>query len=467
MAPGTKIYNKSACLIGKMGKIPALLLLLAVLLAFGCITQEDGVPPADPLARCTSACQENYPNTVADISNGTCSCPCENGYARYKGACITYQEYNYMLPAICSSECEANYPHSHGAIRNGTCHCPCEKGYVTYNQTCITPEDFQGLAPVLCSKDHPVLKIYDWLYREKSYYVYLCYQSEAEGNISEDRSRRYDYWNFVGDPYSNGSVSIVTDLLTNISRQEGFSEYERVEFAIAFVQSLPYTYDNVTTPYDDYPRFPSETIYADGGDCEDTSILMAAVLKKMGYDVVLLELPRHMATGVSCNPSDFDYTVSSYPYNGRDYCYLETTGEGFGMGQLPSDFSPNTNVTVIPLRSPQPDIYLGWGQEHYFQYVYTYNSRDTYVNVTDIRVDNFGTLPAKNVKIDVALESTEEGKVWDQYTLSAGDIPVRGYYNAYFTNLHAPSGQSFRVSLVVYGDNFQPAESKGGWVTWH
>ena len=438
-----------------------------LLFSLGCLALKNYTTPADPLALCTSSCENTYPNTVGNISNGTCTCPCENGYRRYNGICITLQEYDVLYPAICKSECSASYPHSSGIIKNGTCTCPCEKGYVSYNRTCIAPQDFEKLAPLICKKEFPILKIYDWFYNRKNYYLSICYQNETVGNAMENRSRRKDYWNFVDDPYSNNSVSIVKEQLSNISDQEGFSKYEQVEFAIAFVQSLPYTFDNVSTPYDEYPRFPSETIQADGGDCEDTSILMAAILKKMGYDVVLLELPRHVATGVSCNPSDFNYTITSYPYNGQNYCYLETTGEGFGIGELPSDFSSATNVTVIPLRDPQPDIYLGWGQDHVFRYDYSYNSYDTYVNVTGIRVDNFGTLPAKNVEINVALESTEEGKIWDQYTISAGDIPVRGYYEASVTNLHAPTGKSFRISVAVYGDNFKSVESKGGWFTWH
>jgi len=450
-----------------MGKIAVLLVVLAALLMFGCCAMEGGgTEPTDPLTVCTSACQESYPHTVGNLSNGTCHCPCENGYQQYDGTCISLEEYDYLRPAICNSDCEASYPHSYGTIRNGTCTCPCENGYISYNRTCITPQDFEGLAPVLCPEEYPVLKIYDWLYEGKSYYLYLCYKNEAGGTVIENRSNRQDYWNFVEDPYSNDSVSILTNHLANISKQEGFGEYERVDFTIAFVQGLPYTFDNVTTPYDDYPRFPSETIYADGGDCEDTSILMAAILKKMGYDVVLLGLPHHVATGVFCNPSDFDHPVTSYPYNGRDYCYLETTGEGYSIGELPADYTSATEVTVIPLHGAQPDIYLGWGRERAYKYVYSYDSRDIYVNITDIRLDNFGTVPAKNVKIYAALEATEGGQVWDQYTYTAGDIPVRGYYNYSVTNLHAPTGESFRISIVIYGDNFKSVESESGWFTW-
>ena len=125
-------------------------------------------------------------------------------------------------------------------------------------------------------------------------------------------------------------------------------------------------------------------------------------------------------------------------------------------------------MTVIPLRSPQPDLYLGQGHTSTFHVDYSYDSYDTYVNVTQIRIDNFGTVPAKNVKLYVALEATQSGKVWDQYTYTVGDLQVRGYVNnAHITNLHAPSGESFRVDVVVHGDNFNSVESKSGWVTWH
>ena len=74
-----------------------------------------------------------------------------------------------------------------------------------------------------------------------------------------------------------------------------------MNFVMAFVQSLPDTIDKGTTPYDEYPRYPVETLFARGGDCEDTPILVAALLDRLGYDVALLVLEnaQHMAVGVS------------------------------------------------------------------------------------------------------------------------------------------------------------------------
>ncbi|MGC9104605.1 MAG: transglutaminase-like domain-containing protein [Candidatus Methanodesulfokora sp.] len=116
----------------------------------------------------------------------------------------------------------------------------------------------------------------------------------------------------------------------------GFSEREKIEFTIAFIQSLPYVPDDVSASADEYPKYPAETLITNGGDCEDTSILAAALLRKMGYKVALIFLPyeEHAAVGVA-GP----FSGSYYEVDGVKYFYLETTGEGFRIGQIPSDIT--------------------------------------------------------------------------------------------------------------------------------
>jgi hypothetical protein len=54
----------------------------------------------------------------------------------------------------------------------------------------------------------------------------------------------------------------------------------------------------------------------------------------MNYDVILIAPPSHMAVGV--------YLLGTYDYywqkNGKNYFYLETTGEGWRIRQLPSEY---------------------------------------------------------------------------------------------------------------------------------
>ena len=119
--------------------------------------------------------------------------------------------------------------------------------------------------------------------------------------------------------------------------------------------TLPYTHDDVTTGYDEFRRYAIETLIDGGGDCEDTTILVAAILRGLGEKTALIFTPGHIALGVSGN-----FTGSSVTYNGTKYYYCETTGTGWTVGTLPP--SSSTTVTnVIPLApskigtTPKPD----------------------------------------------------------------------------------------------------------------
>lgn len=124
----------------------------------------------------------------------------------------------------------------------------------------------------------------------------------------------------------------------------GNSAHDSAYNIIAFVQSLPYFTDKISTGYDEYPRYPIETLVNNGGDCEDTSILTAALLKEMNYDVVLLLYPKHMAIGVTCNGCH----GTSFTYNDKKYFYLETTSGGWKVGQVPSNLQGQT-AKIYPI----------------------------------------------------------------------------------------------------------------------
>lgn len=149
----------------------------------------------------------------------------------------------------------------------------------------------------------------------------------------------------VKDPYDDYYISSMVQKINEAAIKEGFTESEKVNFVIAFVQSLPYTEDSVTTDWDEYPRYPIETLFDRGGDCEDTSILVAALLDRMGYDVCLLILEdeNHCAVGVVIEGTYGTY----YEYNGKKYFYLETVGEGWEIGDYP-DFT-DTWAYIYPL----------------------------------------------------------------------------------------------------------------------
>jgi hypothetical protein len=136
----------------------------------------------------------------------------------------------------------------------------------------------------------------------------------------------------------------LADKLNETATQNGYSSYNEVNFILAFVQSIPYKLDNASTPYQDYPRFPVETLVNNIGDCKSHSILFATIMLILGFGTIFLNPPDHLAVGVLGN----NLQGSCYVYNSQDYYYCETTGEGFTIGELPQQFT-SVAVNLYPI----------------------------------------------------------------------------------------------------------------------
>lgn len=155
----------------------------------------------------------------------------------------------------------------------------------------------------------------------------------AAAQTSRGRSRT----EYVSYEMTEGSAGVLAGILDEQADANGFTgKREKVEFVIDFVQRLPYVPDDVSTGYDDFTKFIMETLVELGGDCEDTAIMLVAILQSepFNYDMVLIQPPGHMAAGIwSEEPRGYYYT-----YGGRSYEYIETTGEGWGIGDCPEEY---------------------------------------------------------------------------------------------------------------------------------
>ncbi|MDO8873073.1 MAG: hypothetical protein Q7V05_10140 [Methanoregula sp.] len=111
--------------------------------------------------------------------------------------------------------------------------------------------------------------------------------------------------------------------------------------AIDFVESMVYQKDIEYNSNPEYPKYAIETIVDERGDCEDTSFLMASILEALDVDTVLWLYPGHMAVGFASDNCRGD----SYNYQGRKYCFLETTSDPDYLGIY---FIPSKYVNEIP-----------------------------------------------------------------------------------------------------------------------
>lgn len=159
-----------------------------------------------------------------------------------------------------------------------------------------------------------------------------------------------------GSPYlSNKDLQVrmntdlgdgVVDEFIDVLKNDAYSWNRTLsEHIIYVVQNyIDYLYD---TDERDYAKFPYETLYDMGGDCEDKAILMCSLLDRAGYDVCMIVFSDHVGVGVAM-VNDIENGYYYKGNNGVKYYYLETTAPGWNIGQLPKDYINESARLIYP-----------------------------------------------------------------------------------------------------------------------
>jgi hypothetical protein len=132
----------------------------------------------------------------------------------------------------------------------------------------------------------------------------------------------------------------VAFFLKDTARHNRLTPFEELQMTLGFVQSpnIAYALDGVCEEIgcrEEYFRLPAETLFDKRGDCDCKSILAAALMRSLGYPVLLLLSPKagHAAVAVGGAPQSSDESLFFFEYRGKEYYYCETTGEGWRIGQ--------------------------------------------------------------------------------------------------------------------------------------
>ena len=251
---------------------------------------------------------------------------------------------------LCHTTCGSSgqYCRVGSSCLNGKC-VSCKDGYyLGKDGSCHSTQNVATRKSTISSSSpESISRTYHWTYKGTSYSwkvsipksLYDYYKAQPH-----DRSKLTTYKVYAISAKDKPTLDAMIAKLKESGRKKGYTESENIMNVIAFVQAFPYFKDDVSTIYDEYPRYPIETLVDNGGDCEDTAILTAAMLREMGYGVVLVNPTGHMAVGVKCSSCSGTY----YTYEGDKYYYLETTGTGFAIGKIPPKYK-DAKVKIIPL----------------------------------------------------------------------------------------------------------------------
>jgi hypothetical protein len=177
----------------------------------------------------------------------------------------------------------------------------------------------------------PVIELnFTWSHNGETYDLSMVVPEPMyEYYSSKARYVTSDYRGYILHPYDDAYLEVLVKEFDKIAAFNELTFEEELGVIISFVQNLHYITDD-TTGFDEYPKFPVESLVDQGGDCEDTSILLAHLLEAMDIETALLTLPGHMAVGVELNASGVHWDIENHTYY-----YLETTVPNWEIGSIP------------------------------------------------------------------------------------------------------------------------------------
>jgi hypothetical protein len=206
------------------------------------------------------------------------------------------------------------------------------------------------------------------------------------------RSDTNDYSIYVTHPMDDKCIDKLAAEINRIAEKFSFDDRDKIHFVSTFVQNFQYTLDSETTLYEDYPRYPIETLIDMGGDCEDTAILLGSILDKMGYDIVLALFPQtknkrpHYGVGVALDGA----YGTNWESNGEQYFYLETTRVGWEVGAISGSWT-NINPAIYELQLA-PFLVSSW----------TVVEKSGFSQV-EVSIENIGSAGANNVYVEAVV----------------------------------------------------------------
>lgn len=292
-------------------------------------------------------------------------------------------------------------------------------------------------------------KTYEWTYWRYDELVWT-WSMRIPTTLYEDyrtrpRPATGDYAVYAADAADR---EILADLAATLRRyidELGLDEYERIHFIANFVQELEYTADVDTTGFDDYGRYPVETLVEDGGDCEDTAILLGKLMDAMGYDVVLVRLPEHMALGVREGER---FVGTYYEYQGVRYFYLETTGTAGRIGMVPDEYEGQ--AAYIYDFSPRPIVTHDWNGE-----------RTGAIYRMRVTVKNHGAAELRDCTVRAGFDAGNE-QMWSA-TQSDAFALAPGESTEIVLTLEIPNYAHTRLLVFIVHEGFAIDKSVSRW----
>lgn len=193
-----------------------------------------------------------------------------------------------------------------------------------------------------------------------------CNPFFAQRKDKNDKEYILEMFHFLKDhrPFLARTRYIAHYISTTIDKQN-LMPLDKIQFTLDFIQEPNIQFVNnrdckIINHYEDYIRYPDETLYDKEAECNSKSLLAAMLFHVMGYNVLYLASRRFRHAGVAIEVSPKDLAEGWYgshqkvdeitiAYNGKHYIYCETTGDRFRLGATLDGMKLEDFEEIVPL----------------------------------------------------------------------------------------------------------------------
>lgn len=177
--------------------------------------------------------------------------------------------------------------------------------------------------------------------------VRQCNPFFAQRKDKSDREYILDMFAFLNEyKQFNARVRYIAKYINNTINNNNLTPMDKVQFTLDFIQEPNINFVNnknckQINNFEDYIRFPDETLYDKEGDYNSKSLLATMLFHTMGYNVMFLMSRKyqHSAVALEVFPSELEngwygnnINKQLITHEGRKYIFCETTGDHFSIG---------------------------------------------------------------------------------------------------------------------------------------
>lgn len=285
-------------------------------------------------------CSVNKPNFCNDgnLTQNPVHCGCPQGFRNYNNSCIHEVR---CTDGTFAPECSTNKPYlcQNGTLIEKSSLCGCPSDTIQNGDSCVDK-----------LMTAPEVREFTFTLRGQNYIGNITIFGGLNNYLQTQDG--FTYWSYAGANPSDKEVEtriasqvinqpnqdrLIANLIDTIKATTSNKD-DQARIAISLVQNIPYDYASANANLPN-SKYPYQVLYSARGVCGEKSKLLALLLKKLDYGVVLFYYPtqNHEAVGIKC--------PNQYSLGNSGYCFVESTspsiitnseGEYVGVGKLTS-----------------------------------------------------------------------------------------------------------------------------------